>query len=271
MSGIERLYAYKRKHNMIYLTQSVHRNAQIYPNQLATVCQDRSSTWTQLKTRVASLAAGLKAMGIQDNDRLAILSMNSDRYLEYYFAVPWAGACVVPLNIRWSAKENLYSLKDAGARVLFVDDTFMPLVPALKEALDHVIYIGDNECPEGMVDYEGLIRDNAPMEDSYRHDSDLAGIFYTGGTTGFPKGVMLTHISIWTSSLSLVPLMEMSNRSSYLHAAPMFHLADEAVLQAGMLSGATHYFIPSFTPQGVVDTLSTYKICLLYTSPSPRD
>ena len=245
---------------MIYLTQSVHRNAQIYPNQLATVCQDRSSTWTQLKTRVASLAAGLKAMGIQDNDRLAILSMNSDRYLEYYFAVPWAGACVVPLNIRWSAKENLYSLKDAGARVLFVDDTFMPLVPALKEALDHVIYIGDNECPEGMVDYEGLIRDNAPMEDSYRHDSDLAGIFYTGGTTGFPKGVMLTHISIWTSSISLVPLMEMSNRSSYLHAAPMFHLADEAVLQAGMLSGATHYFIPSFTPQGVVDTLSTYKI-----------
>ncbi len=252
---------------MIYLTQAVHRNAQIFPNQTATICGSRKSTWKEFKNRVARLAAGLKGLGVQDNDRLAILALNSDRYLEYYFAVPWSGACVVPLNIRWSAKENSYSINDAGAKVLFVDDAFLPIVAALETDLSHIIYIGDSDCPEGMVSYEKLIADNEPMEDTYRHDQDLAGIFYTGGTTGFPKGVMLTHISIWTSSISLVPLMEMKPDSSYLHAAPMFHLADEAVMQAGMLVGATNYFIPSFTPQGVVDITKQYDITHLLLVP----
>ena len=67
---------------MIYLTQSVHRNAQIYPNQLATICQDRSNTWADLKERIGLLADGHKGIGVEDNDRLAILSMNSDRYLD---------------------------------------------------------------------------------------------------------------------------------------------------------------------------------------------
>ncbi|MFT6811161.1 MAG: acyl-CoA synthetase (AMP-forming)/AMP-acid ligase II, partial [Saprospiraceae bacterium] len=249
--------------DMIYLTQSIHRNAQIYPNLPATVNGDRTHTWKELKDRIARLAGGLKKMNIQDNDRIAILSLNSDRYLEYYYAIPWAGCSVVPLNIRWSAKENSYSITDAGAKILFVDDTFAPMVSALKAdgvELSHVIYMGDKECPEGMEDYEELIESNNPAEDAERHNDDLAGIFYTGGTTGFPKGVMLTHTSIWASSASTVAVIAMKPSSRYLHAAPMFHLADEAMLQCAVMIGATNHFIPSFTPAGVTNTIAAQKI-----------
>ena len=94
---------------MIYLTQSIHRNAQIYPNQLVTVYKHRERTWSQFKERIGRAAAGLVDLGVQSDDRVAILALNSDYYLEYYSLVPWAGACVVPLNIRWSVKENAYS------------------------------------------------------------------------------------------------------------------------------------------------------------------
>lgn len=248
---------------MIYLTQSIHRNAQIYPNKYVSVHLDRKVTWLQFKERVSRAASGLHSLGVKENDRCAILSLNSDYYLEYYSLVPWAGACVVPLNIRWSVKENAYSITDADARVLFVDDTFVPMVAGLIAEgvqLDHVIYIGEKNCPNGMIDYEELIANNEPIEDAYRHDEDLAGIYYTGGTTGFPKGVMLTHKSIWTSAISSINAMDISQKTKYLHAAPMFHLADGCMNQSCMLAGACHYFIPAFAPQMFIDAVTNHKV-----------
>ncbi len=248
---------------MIYLTQSIHRNAQIYANQTATVCNGRTHTWSQFRDRISRAAGGLQSLGVKEGDRCAILSLNSDYYLEYYYLIPWSGACLVPLNIRWTAKENAYSLTDAGTKVLFVDDTFAPMVAALKAEgveLNHIIYIGEKTCPEDMISYESLIADHEPVEDSYRHNDDLAGIFYTGGTTGFPKGVMLTHTSLWTSAVSLIASMSIGASTKYLHAAPMFHLADNAMTQASVIAGASHYFIPAFTPEGVIKAISIHDI-----------
>jgi len=248
---------------MIYLTQSVHRNAQIRPNQIATVQGTRQHTWLELKNRVARFAAGLHRLGIEAGDRIAILSLNSDRYFEYYFGVPWAGACVVPLNVRWSAAENAYSLKDAGAKILVVDDAFAKMVPALKEQgveLEHIIYIGEQTTPDGMQSYEDMITKNEPAEDTYRSNDDLAGIFYTGGTTGFPKGVMLTHTNVWTSAMALVIEVGLKDEHRLLHAAPMFHLADGAMTQGGIIAGVTHIFIPMFTPAATIAAIQDQNV-----------
>ena len=192
---------------MIYITQCVHRNAQKYPNQTATIFMDRVHTWKQFKDRVARFAAGLNKIGVKDNDRIAILALNSDRYLESYFSIPWAGAACVPLNTRWSVKENAYTMNDCGATVLLVDDNFLHMVPDLKKEniqIKEYIYMGEKECPKGMHDYEKMIADNEPAEDAYRHDYQLAGVYYTGGTTGFPKGAMITHLGLWSSAMALV-------------------------------------------------------------------
>ena len=248
---------------MYYLTQSIHRNAQIRKNKIATITEDRQRTWGELKERVSRFAAGLKSLGVEDGDRVAILALNSDRYLEYYFGVPWAGACVVPLNIRWSPVENAYSLKDAGAKVLVVDDAFAKMVPALLHngvELDRVIFIGDGQTPNDMLNYEELIVNNEPIADVCRNTNDLAGIFYTGGTTGFPKGVMLTHSNLWSSGVAGVMSLSLNEHNKILHAAPMFHLADGVMTQGGVLAGSTHVFIPMFTPSGTIAAVEKHKV-----------
>jgi len=248
---------------MYYLTQSVHRNAQTRGNKIATINGARQRTWKEVKDRVARFAGALKSIGVQEGERVAILALNSDRYFEYYFGVPWAGACVVPLNIRWSPVENAYSLKDAGVEVLVVDDAFAKMVPALKAQgvnLKSVIFIGEGELPEGMLSYEKLISVHQPTADAFRKGDDLAGIYYTGGTTGFPKGVMLTHSNMWSSAIALVSLIGVQEDNRILHAAPMFHLADGAMTQGGMLAGSTHVFIPMFTPAGTIKAIEENSV-----------
>ena len=251
---------------MYYLTQSIHRNAQTKGNHIATIMGDRQRTWLQVKDRIARFAGGLKSIGVQNGDRIAILALNSDSYFEYYFSVPWAGAVVVPLNIRWSPAENAYSLKDSGATVLLVDQTFAKMLPAIEAqgvSFKSVIFIGDSEVPKGMIGYENLIANNEPAPDAYRGNEDLAGIYYTGGTTGFPKGVMLSHSNMWASamaSLGVGILQEEEERIRYLHAAPMFHLGDGANTQVYTLAGSTHVFIPMFTPSGVIKAIAEKRV-----------
>lgn len=247
---------------MIYLTQSVHRNCQKFPNQVMSDFNGRAKTWTQYKDRVGRFAGALQRLGMAANDRVAILALNSDRYLEFYNAVPWGGGAVVPLNTRWSVKENAYSLKDSGTKILLVDDAFLPQVEGLKKediSVETYIYIGEKDCPAGMLDYEQLVKITNPVPDTYRHDDDLAGIFYTGGTTGFPKGAMLTHTSMWTSTVALQIELKMDEDSVFIHTGPMFHLADTAMSNAALLMGSKHCFLPVFTPQGVVDTINEHK------------
>lgn len=248
---------------MYYLTQSIHRNAQTRGKKIATINGDRQRTWGEVKDRVARFAGALKSIGIEEGARVAILALNSDRYFEYYFAIPWAGACVVPLNVRWSPVENAYSLKDAGVEILVVDDAFAKMVPALKAQgvdLKSVIFIGDGELPEGMLSYEKLIQVHQPVADAFRNNDDLAGIYYTGGTTGFPKGVMLTHSNMWSSAIALTTLVGLKEEDRILHAAPMFHLADGAMTQGGILAGSTHVFIPMFTPAATIQAIEAKKV-----------
>src|SRR4051812_38145469 len=101
------------------ITHGLRRALQINPNGLATVYGARRRNWGEVGARVARLAGGLQAGGIGLGGRVAILSFNSDRYLELYLATGWAGGVIVPLNIRWSVKENEDALRDCRAGVLF--------------------------------------------------------------------------------------------------------------------------------------------------------
>lgn len=233
----------------LYLTQAIHRAAATTPNAVATICGNRTRRWAEVKDRVARLAGALKGLGVETGDRVAMLSMNSDRYFEVYFAVPWADAVVVPMNVRWSVAEHVYSIKDSGATILIVDDAFLAAGLAVRdecEGIRHVIYAGDGQTPAGLLDYEALVAAVAAVPDAGRAGSDLAGIFYTGGTTGFPKGVMLSHQSLWTSSLCIGAGIRLTSSVRYLHAAPMFHLADGGMTYAATMFGGSHVFMPSF-------------------------
>ena len=248
----------------MYLTQSLHRNLQQHPEQPATIFGDRIRTIAESVDRIARLAAALCGLGVQTGDRVGILALNSDRYLEYFYAVPWMGAVVNPANVRWSSAEIAYSLADSDTRVLFVDDTFAPMIPALQEqfpGLGAVIYCGDGDLPDSTLSYETLIAAHSPAEDTRTGGGDLLGVFYTGGTTGHPKGVMLSHNNLLTSSLgSLASGQFVTPGGRLLHTAPLFHLAGIAAWAAGCLVGATHVIVPSFSTAAVLKAIGEHRI-----------
>jgi len=112
-------------------TYGIKHALQINPNGIATIFGDRVRTWKEVYERVTRFAGGLRDRGIQNGERVAILALNSDRYFEYFFSVPWAGGIVVPLNIRLAAAELIYLLNDSEATMLIVDDAFKSMLPEL--------------------------------------------------------------------------------------------------------------------------------------------
>ena len=127
-----------------------------------------------------------------------------------------------------------------------------PLAPGLTT----LIHAGEKPTPDGMLRYEDLIAATEPVEDARRGGADIYGIFYTGGTTGVPKGVVLTHDNMMTSAFGCVASGEfLTPDGRLLHVAPMFHLADIASWVGGLVLNSTHVFVPAFTPAGVLDTM----------------
>ena len=240
---------------MIALPTLISRAARHNPSGLATRFGDRDTTWTALEARVSRLAAGLLSLSVAPGERVALLSLNSDRFYEAMFAIPWAGQVLVPLNTRWAQGENHYALADCGARALVFDDHFRQqaeaLLPTLKQ-LEHAVYLGDGNCPPWAVSAEGLIHGHGPAAVSGRSGDDLLGIFYTGGTTGFPKGVMQSHRALWASAVGAMPDYHMNRDSVFLHSAPMFHMADLAGSMSATLAAACNVILPAFDPGQVL-------------------
>src|SRR5438045_3804859 len=115
--------------------QGLRRACQINPNGVATIDGERRRTWTAFRDRVARFAGALRAAGVERGDRVAILALNGDAYLEYFYAAPWAGALVVPLNTRLAAPELVAIINDSGASALVADETFAAMLPALTPGL----------------------------------------------------------------------------------------------------------------------------------------
>jgi long-chain acyl-CoA synthetase len=244
------------------VTHGLRRALQINPDGLATVFGERRRNWREIGERVSRLAAGLRSLGMETGDRVAILSLNSDRYLEVYLATAWAGAVIVPLNIRWSPLENEDAMRDCRANVLFVDKAFASTGAALAKALPDLkqIYADDGAAPAGIESYEALLARSEPMPDAMRSSADLAGIFYTGGTTGRSKGVMLSHDNLMANALNALGEGLFPGTAVYLHAAPMFHLANGAAMYSLLLSGGSNVMIQGFTPEGMMAVVQSEHV-----------
>lgn len=246
----------------VSVTQSIHRALQQHPQRIATVSNGRRQTYAEFVGRVQRLAGGLRELGVRKGDRVGILALNSDRYLEVFMAVFWLGAAINPANTRWSAKELAFSFNDCETTRLFVDDAHLPLmdeVRAESHTLRDVVYLGDYDCPSGMLGYEALIAKSEPVDDVNAHGTDLAAVFYTGGTTGFPKGVMLSHEGLLGAAMNRLAIGYPVG-PVYLHAAPVFHLAGALGVWWQFIMGGTHVLLPSFNARQFMEAVQDERV-----------
>ena len=162
-------------------------------------------------------------------DRVAVLAGNCHRYLELYLGLPAAGLVIVPINARHALPEIRYALQDAGVRVLFADRP----VDGIDDLGVHVIAMGDA--------YEELLAGGEPVPwADDRDEDDLAGIFYTGGTTGSPKGVMLTHGNLIANAFAFMACWPFTRETNWLVVAPLFHAAGTIGALATVWAGGNH-------------------------------
>jgi long-chain acyl-CoA synthetase len=233
------------------------------PRGVATISGARRRTWSEVGERVPRLAAALRALGIADGLFVAALGFNSDRYVELFFAIPWAGGAFAPLNIRWSRAENAYALTDSRASVLFVDESFIDQARELHRQLDWVktlVFMGEGETPEGMIAYEDLIARHEPMEDANRSGEDLWVIFYTAGTTSHPKGVMMSHRGLFVATLGYIAMLPDIEDLKFLYVAGFFHFAGASALLYITMLGGTHVLLPKFEPVPVMRAISEHGV-----------
>lgn len=244
------------------VTRCLDRAVQTRSRYPASVFGTRVRTWRQVGDRVMRAAGALQALGILPGERVAILALNSDDYLEMLFAVPWAGAVVVPLNTRWAVAENIQALTDAEPAVLIVDEHFLhQLAPLLARiAVRHVLFIGDGQPPAEAQSLEGLVQRSEPVADRSGKDDDLYGIFFTGGTTGRPKGVMLSHKNMVFAAVTWIATLHFDEDVTYLHSAAFFHLAGASPALALTMAGGCHVSLAKFDAFAAMTAISRHHV-----------
>lgn len=247
----------------MYLTQGLHRMLQQEPDHLATIFRERRQTYRELGQRVSRLAGALQLLGMQAGDRVGMLALNSDRYLEYMLGTWWGGGVLNPVNTRWSVSEIVFSLDDCSTGILLVDDHFLPLVEQIclqAKNAPLIIHVGDGTAPTGLYSYEQLIAETAPIADVMRGGNDLASIMYTGGTTGLPKGVMQSHLNLWSCAVTRLAEYPALPESRSMHVAPLFHTAALARAVAQFVAGDVHVIIPTFDVLDVMQTIEREQV-----------
>jgi long-chain acyl-CoA synthetase len=248
------------------LTMGLKQSATHHPERVATVFDKRTKTYAQVLDRVARLAFGIAKMGAKPGDRIALLALNSDLYFEAYYAILWAGCIVVPCNTRWAAAEHRAALEDFEPCLLFVDQHFMDMVDELPTALrDRTVFMGS---ARGRFNAEEMIS-NSPLAADQSGSADMpAAIFYTGGTTGSAKGVVLSHDNLIINFLAGAALEPYGQDCVYLHVAPMFHLADALMVFGLTMLAATHVMMPRFDPALVIETIKNSGVNALVLVPT---
>lgn len=256
---------------MSYVTQSLHRLVQRAPTAAGSIDGYRRRSWREVRDDVARFAGALRASGVQEGDRVALLARNGDHYLDYLLGTFWNGAVINPVNTRWAAPEIAQSLEDCGTRILLVDGCFSSLVDAIRRAapcLRCIVQIGGDDRDDGVADYAAWLARSDRTADLRRGGDALAAILYTGGTTGRSKGVMLSHANLLASAAGYLSFPGARPGARYLHVAPLFHIGAQSAIYAGLLSGTTHVFLPQFEPAAALATIERERVTDIFLVPT---
>ena len=234
---------------MYTFADPLNRGVRIARHDEALVDGETRYSYAELESRCRRLVGGLYGIGLEPQDRVAILAANSGPYLEAYLGLPAGNLVIVPLNTRHAEPELRYALEDSGARVLLTDRD----PGGLTDVVEHVVSIPDGYAP--------LLAGADERELGAEVTSEtLAGLFYTGGTTGASKGVMLSHGNLIANAFHMMVTQPLLPGDRFAVIAPMFHAAGSFAVLATIWTGGCHVMLPVFDPEAAVDLVEREAI-----------
>lgn len=257
----------------LLVTQFLDRAARIYGNKTAVIQEEKSVTYNEVNERVNQLSHGLRSLGVKKGDRVAYLAPNTLEMYEGFYGTARVGAIMVPLNSRLTPEDYRYILNHSESKVLFVDamlyDNIAGIVDEL-ETVEHVIIHRHDgqEYPHRLYDEWRSQFSAAPVASPALQEDDVCSLLYTSGTTGKPKGVMLTHRNNYLHALTTMHHLRISDRDTLMHVLPMFHVNGWGSPYSYTANGATQVMLPKVDPETMISLIQQYGVTVMHMAPT---
>jgi acyl-CoA synthetase (AMP-forming)/AMP-acid ligase II len=248
------------------------RNARLYPHDTALVeivpSQNlrKEVTWREFDERVTRFANALMKMGIGRGDKVIHWMMNSINWLEAYFGIIRTGAWVVPLNFRFNSQDLKYCADVAGAKAMVFGGEFTERLEAVREELTTIrdyVFVGDS-VPAGMKGFEAVIGEASSSVDLELSDEDEAALYFTSGTTGKPKPILLAHKNLASACITENYRQGMKHNDNILLIPPLYHTGIKMHWLGAFIVGGRGTILAEFSPQNVFSTISREGITIVF-------
>lgn len=258
-------------HVPLLLTDFLDRAVELYGEKAAIIGDDRVLTYKQMNCRVNQLSRGLQSLGVEKGDKVAYLAPNTAEMFEGFYGVFQVGGVMTPLNTRLKATDYQFILEHSESKVLFVDQELFHLVadviPKLEQ-LQHVIVHGSGN--DAFISYESWLStySDAPFKRMELEETDIASLLYTSGTTGNPKGVLLSHRSNYLHALSAMHHLRVNDQDTLLHVLPMFHVNGWGSPFYYTANGATQVMLRKTDPDLILEKIRKHSVSVLHMAPT---
>ncbi|KGX92118.1 AMP-dependent synthetase [Pontibacillus halophilus JSM 076056 = DSM 19796] len=255
----------------LLVSDFLERAVKLYGDKPAILDDTCIRTYSEVGERANQLSNGLASLGVTKGDKVAYLAPNTPEMLEGFYGVAQIGAVMTPLNTRLKPFDYQFILEHSESKVLFVDYTLLrqveEILPHLPD-LQHVIVHGEREV--GYEPYEEWLQQfpRECMMEPELDEQDIASLLYTSGTTGDPKGVLLSHRSNYLHALSAMHHLRVSDQDVLLHVLPMFHVNGWGSPYYYTANGASQVMLRQTDPDLILDKIEQYGVTVVHMAPT---